>query len=58
LSSKNRFAKNLPKASSHDVGGAQRLDITHRWLAEETAVFAIELAHTFVADFVHRACGI
>jgi hypothetical protein len=45
-------------ARSDDVHGSKRFDISHRRLAEETAVFAIELAHTFVADFVRRACGI
>jgi len=37
---------------------AQRPNIPHRCLAEETAVFAVELAGTFVSDLKGRACGV
>ncbi len=33
-------------------------NIPHGWLAEEAAVFAIELCGTLVADFKSRAGGI
>ena len=33
-------------------------NIPHRWLAEETAVFAIELAGTLVSDLKGRTCGV
>ncbi|HLN01621.1 MAG TPA: type II toxin-antitoxin system RelE/ParE family toxin [Bryobacteraceae bacterium] len=33
-------------------------NITHRWLAEETAVFAVKLAGTFVSDLKGRAGGV
>ena len=35
-----------------------RFDVAHGWLAEEAAVFAIELAGAFVADFEGRAGGV
>jgi hypothetical protein len=40
-----------------EVFAAQAKTISPGRLTEHAAVFAIELAHTFVADFVRRACG-
>ena len=37
---------------------AQNPNIPHWWVAEETAVFAVELARTFVSDFKGSACGV
>jgi hypothetical protein len=37
---------------------SQGFDVPHGWLAEEPAVFAIELAGTFVSDLKRRTCGI
>jgi hypothetical protein len=37
---------------------AKSPNIPHRWLAEETAVFAIELAGAFVSDLKSRTCGV
>ena len=37
---------------------AKRPNIPHRWLAEETAVFAVELAGAFVSDLEGRTCGV
>jgi len=43
------------KKSKHTDGNtaglAQRLDVAHRRLTEQTAVFAIELACTLITDF-------
>src|ERR1017187_1992888 len=33
-------------------------NIPHRWLAKETAVFAVELAGAFVSDLEGRTCGV
>ena len=40
------------------AGGPEGWDVTDGWLAEEAAVFAIELAGTFVADFEGGAGGV
>src|SRR6266567_6594281 len=40
------------------VWRAEGPNIPHRWLAEETAVFAVELAGTFVSDLKGGACGV
>jgi hypothetical protein len=37
---------------------AQSPNIPHGWLAEEAAVFAIELAGAFIADFKGRTGGV
>src|SRR5215472_12228299 len=41
-----------------DDGLAARFDVAHRWLTEEAAVFAAELACAFVADLEGCARGI
>ena len=38
--------------------GKKRSDVSHRRLAEEAAVFAIELRSAFIADLKGRAGGI
>jgi hypothetical protein len=40
---------------SDGVADSKCVDISSRRLTKHAAVFAIELAHTFVADFVRRA---
>src|ERR1017187_222067 len=37
---------------------AKSPNIPHRWLAEEAAVFAVELAGAFVSDLKGRTCGV
>src|SRR5467141_1658747 len=41
-----------------DVALSQGLDVPNGRLAEESTVFAAELAHTFIADLVPSACSI
>ena len=41
-----------------DIAISQGFDITYGRLAEESTVFPVKLAHTFVADLVPSACGI
>src|SRR6266568_4901470 len=41
-----------------DVALPQGLDVSNGRLAEESTVFAAELAHTLVADLVRSACSI
>jgi hypothetical protein len=40
------------------AGRAKSSKMAHRWLAEETAVFAVELAGAFISDLEGRACGV
>ena len=40
------------------AGRAKTPNIPHRWLAEKTAVFAVELAGAFVSDLKGRAGGV
>jgi len=45
------------RVQRRSVGRAKDPNIPHRWLAEEAAVFAIELAGTFVSDLKGHTCG-
>src|SRR6266446_453686 len=37
---------------------AKSSNIPHRWLTEEPAVFAVELAGAFIPDLKSRTCGV
>jgi len=45
----------LRSVDRDDFAVAHCLDVPHRRLAKETAVLAIELAHTLVSHFISRA---
>src|SRR6267154_1037986 len=53
-----REATLLSNIGLGDVALSQGPDVSNGRLAEESTVFAAELAHTFVADLIRSACSI
>jgi hypothetical protein len=46
------------RLEGHGARRAKSTNIPHGWLAEETVVFAIELAGTFISDFKSCTGGV
>src|ERR1019366_8538803 len=52
----DRLLATMDRLNGRSAWRAKSLNIPHRRLAEETAVFAVELAGAFVSDLKSRAC--
>src|ERR1035441_4145669 len=55
------IGERLPSTHTRELSGSKRAkspNIPHRWLAEETAVFAVKLAGAFVSDLKGSTCGV